>query len=173
MTRPYSAALPIAHVFLKLLIVLNWLVGAATIVLLIAMPNREWIISAFGLAAGPDADRVIMGMRAIAIIGLLMLPLYHLIFIRLLAMVGTVRAGDPFVIANASRLQQIAWAMIGLQLAGLVISIIVGAISTPAHPVNISAGLSTSGLLAILLAFVLARVFAEGARMRADLEGTV
>ena len=29
MTRPYSAALPIAYVVLRILIVLNWLVGAA------------------------------------------------------------------------------------------------------------------------------------------------
>jgi hypothetical protein len=46
-------------------------------------------------------------------------------------------------------------------------------ITTPAHPINISAGPSIAGLLAILLTFVLARVFAEGARMRDDLEGTV
>jgi len=34
-------------------------------------------------------------------------------------------------------------------------------------------GFSFAPWLAVLLLFVLARVFAEGARMRADLEGTV
>ena len=40
-------------------------------------------------------------------------------------------------------------------------------------PVDLDAGFSVSAWLAILLTFVLARVFAEGARMREDLEGTV
>ena len=35
------------------------------------------------------------------------------------------------------------------------------------------AGFSISGWLAVLLAFILARVFAEGALMREDLEGTI
>jgi hypothetical protein len=46
-------------------------------------------------------------------------------------------------------------------------------LSTPAHPVNLDAGFSINGWLAVLLTFVLARVFAEGALMREDLEGTV
>ena len=36
-----------------------------------------------------------------------------------------------------------------------------------------NAGLSVAGWLAVLLSFVLARVFAEGAQMRDELEGTV
>jgi len=95
-----------------------------------------------------------------------------IVLTRLLAIVGTVRAGDPFVAANAKRLQAIAWVLIALQGLGVVIAIIVKMISR-AHPINISAGPSIAGLLAILLMFVLARVFAEGARMRDDLEGTV
>ena len=34
MSRPYSAALPIAYVVLRILIVLNWLFGAAILALL-------------------------------------------------------------------------------------------------------------------------------------------
>jgi hypothetical protein len=41
MSRPgSSAALPIAHVVLRSLIVVNWLYGAAIFVLLAAMPTR-------------------------------------------------------------------------------------------------------------------------------------
>jgi hypothetical protein len=54
-----------------------------------------------------------------------------------------------------------------------VVAAIVRVISTPAHPVHIQAGFSINGWLAVLLTFLLARVFAEGARMREDLEGTV
>ena len=88
-------------------------------------------------------------------------------------MVGTVRAGDPFVAANAYRLRAIAWTLLGLQLLGLVIAAIVEVISTPQHPVDIDTAFSVNGWLAVLLAFILARVFAEGALMREDLEGTV
>jgi hypothetical protein len=92
---------------------------------------------------------------------------------RLLAMVATVRSGDPFVAANAFRLRAIAWTLLALQLLSLVIAAIAKAISTPAHPVEINAGFSINGWLAVLLTFVLALVFVEGALMREDLEGTV
>ena len=47
MSRPASssAALPIAYAVLRLLIVLNWLMAAAILVLLIAMPNEQWIMA--------------------------------------------------------------------------------------------------------------------------------
>jgi hypothetical protein len=173
MTRPYSAALPIAYVVLRLLIVLNWLVGAAILALLVVMPNEQWIMSAFKLTPSPEADRLIMGLRAIAVVGLATIPLNHLILKRLLAMAETVRAGDPFVRANAYRLQAIAWALLALQLLGLVIAAIAKAVSTPEHPLNLDAGFSINGWLAVLLTFVLARVFAEGTLMREDLDGTI
>jgi hypothetical protein len=173
MSRSYSAALPIASVVLRILIVLNWLVGAAILALLLVMPNEQWIMSAFKLTPSPEAERLILGLRAIATVGLATIPLNHIVLRRLLAIAGTVRAGDPFVAANASRLQAIAWALVALQLLSLVIAAIARAISTPAHPVNLDAGFSINGWLAVLLTFVLARVFAEGAAMREDLEGTV
>jgi hypothetical protein len=173
MTRAYSAALPIAYVVLRLLIILNWLVGAAILALLVVMPNEQWIMSAFKLSPSPEADRLIMGLRAVAILGLVTIPLNHMILKRLVAMVESVRSGDPFVAANAARLQVIAWALLVLQLLSLVIAAIGKAISTPEHPVNLDAGFSINGWLAVLLTFVLARVFAEGTVMREDLEGTV
>ena len=114
-----------------------------------------------------------MGLRAIAVLGLVTIPLNYLVLKRLLAIVETVRAGDPFVAANASRLQAIAWVLLALNLLSIVIGAIGKAISTPAHPVDLDAGFSINGWLAVLLTFLLARVFAEGAHMREDLEGTV
>jgi len=168
-----SPALPIAHVVLRILIAMNWLMGTAIFTLLVVTPNKQWIMSAFKLAPSPDADRVVMGLRAVAALGLVTIPLNYAVLKRLLAIVGTVRAGDPFVAANASRLQVIAWVMLALQLLSIVIGAIGKAISTPAHPVHLEAGFSVSGWLAVLLTFLLARVFAEGAHMREDLEGTV
>ena len=175
MSKPASssAALPIAYVVLRTLIVANWLSGVLILALLIAAPTRQWIMSSLDLSPSAEADRVVGGLRAIAMIGLVGVVLHYAILKRLLAIVETVRAGDPFVAANASRLQTIAWVLLTLQCLSLVIGAIVKAISTRAHPIDIDAGFSISGWLAVLLTFLLARVFAEGALMRDDLEGTV
>ena len=171
--EPSSAALPIAHVVLRILIVVNWLSAAAILVLLVLIPNEQWIMKAFKLSPSPEAERLIMGLRAIAVVGLASIPLHYVVLKRLLSIVQTVRAGDPFVAANAFRLQAIAWALLALQILSLVIGAIAESVSTPAHPLHLDAGFSISGWLAVLLTFLLARVFAEGALMREDLEGTV
>jgi hypothetical protein len=168
-----SAALPIAHVLLRILIVLNWLMGAAILALLVVMPNEQWIMSAFKLTPSPDASRLVMGLRVVAVLGLVAIPLNYVVLKRLLAIVDTVRAGDPFVAANAHRLQAIAWSLLALQLLSIVIGAIGEAVSSVAHPVDLDAGFSINGWLAVLLTFLLARVFAEGTLMRDDLEGTV
>ena len=168
-----SAALPIAHLVLRISIVLNWLWGAAILVLLVLMPNREWIISAFNLSDSLDTNRLVWGLRATAALGLIVIALNYVVLKRLVAIVDTVRAGNPFVAANAERLEAIARAMLVLQLLSITIGAIAKAISTPSHPVDLDAGFSIAGWLGVLLTFILARVFAEGARMRDDLEGTV
>ena len=168
-----SAALPIAYVVLRILIVVNWLMGAAILALLVVMPNEHWIMAAFKLSPSPDTDRLIMGLRAIAALGLAGIPLNYVVLKRLVAIVETVRAGDPFVAANAYRLQAIAWFLLGQQLLSVVIGFIAKSVSTPAHQLHLDAGISPGGWLAVILTFVLARVFAEGALMREDLEGTV
>ncbi len=170
----HSSALPVARITLRILIVCNWVSGAAILSLLIATITAErWTFTALGI--GPDSwiPSVIMGLRAIALLGVIAVPLNDAVLRRLLAITDTVRAGEPFVAANAVRLQAIAWALLALQLLSLAIGGIGKAISTPAHPLHLDAGFSTSGWLAVLLTFILARVFSEGARMRDDLDGTV
>ena len=87
-------------------------------------------------------------------------------------MLGTVRAGDPFVVANAARLRVIGWALLALQLldllfgAGLFWARAAGMEVIDWQP-------AVTGWLAVLTAFVLARVFAAGAAMRDDLAATI
>jgi hypothetical protein len=162
-----------AYAALRMLIIVNWLFGAAILVLLLVMPNEEWIMRSFKLSPSPETERLIMTMQAIAALGLAAVPLNYIVLNRLLAIVETVRAGDPFVAANASRLQTIAWVLLALQVLSMVIGALGDAISTPTRPLDLDAGFSISGWLAVLLTFLLARVFAEGSRMRDDLEGTV
>jgi len=172
-THASSPALPIAFLVLRILIVGNWLMGAAILALLAVSPNEQWIMAAFKLSPSPDTERLITGLRAVAVLGLAAIPLHYVVLKGLLAIVLTVRAGDPFVAANARRLQAIAWTLLAIQLLSLVIGAIGTTVSNPAHPLHLNAGFSISGWLAVILTFLLARVFAEGAHMREDLEGTV
>ena len=168
------SALPIAYVVLRILILLNWLGGAAILALLTAtIVAEQWTFTALGITPESGIPSVIMGLRAIAALGLVGILLNYAVLKRLVAIVETVKRGDPFVAANAYRLHAVAWVLLALQLLGLAIAAVGKAISTPANPVVLDAGFSINGWLAVLLTFVLARVFAEGTLMREDLEGTV
>ena len=169
-----STALPLAYVVLRILILLNWVWGACILGLLaFTFVNEAWTMKALGVTGYADAEKVMNGMRVIAALGVAAIALNFPVLRKLLAIVETVRAGDPFVAANAYRLQAIAWIMIALQLISLAIAAIAKYLSTAERPINLDAGFSVNGWLAVLLMFVLARVFAEGTLMRADLEGTV
>lgn len=169
-----SSALPAAYVFLRLLTVVNWCFCAAVLALLIfTFINEPWTMKALGVAGMSDANRVMWAMRGIAALGVAAGPVNYMILKRLLVMVETVRAGDPFVAANAYRLQAIAWLMVALQVISMTIAAIGRVITTAEHPFHLDAGFSVNSWLAIILTFVLARVFAEGTAMREDLEGTI
>jgi hypothetical protein len=170
----HSSALPVARATLRVLMVLNWLFGAAILTLLTAtIVAEQWTFTALGIPPSSYLRPMMTGLRMIAALGVVAIPLNHAVLRHLLAIVETVRTGDAFVATNAHRLQVIAWVLLTLQLLSIVIGGIGNAISTPAHPLHLDAGFSTSGWLAVILTFVLARVFAEGALMREDLEGTV
>lgn len=174
MSRSHGAALPIAYVVLRILIVLNWLYGAAILGLLaFTLVNEPWFMKAIDVPSGTNAQPIMAGLRAIAALGIFAVPLNHVILTRLRRMVETVGRGDPFVAANAYRLNAIAWALLALQVLSMIIGGIGKAISSREFPLHLDAGFSISGWLAVILTFVLARVFAEGTLMREDLEGTV
>jgi hypothetical protein len=173
MSRP-STALPIAYVVLRILIILNWLYAAVLIGLLtFSFANESFFMRALKLGSPAEDPALVIGVRAVAALGILTVPFNLAMLRRMLAMVDTVRAGDPFVAANAYRLNAIAWILLALQIISSIIWAIGKAVSTPAHPLHLDAGLSPAGWLAVVMTFVLARVFAEGTLMREDLEGTV
>lgn len=170
-----AGALTASRIALRILLVLNWVYGAAILAGLIgSFTAKTWVMTAVGVPPSPSTESLIAGMRVMAVLGLLVsFPLHFIILRRLLDVVESVGAGAPFVRPNAARLNIIAWALLGLQILSIVIGAIAKAVSTPAHPLRVNAGFSTSGWLAVLLLFVLARVFAAGAGMREELEGTV
>lgn len=173
MTRPGPTALAVSQFVLRLLINLNWIYGAIIFAILVGMLAAErWTMTALGVPPSVDSGPLILGMRFIAVLGLVGVPLNFIVVSRLLAIVNTVSAGDPFVAQNAARLLTISWAVLGQQLLQLFVGTIARIVWTPAHPLHISA-FSTGGWLTVVLLFVLAHVFAEGTRMRDDLSGTV
>ena len=174
MSKNPSTVLPIAYIVLRILIILNWLYGACLLALLtFSFVNEPFFMRALKLGSPTDNPPLVIGVRAIAALGILTVPINLAMLKRLVAMVETVRAGDPFVAANAYRLNAVAWLLFALQIVSLVIALIGKAVSTPGHQLHLDAGFSPGGWLAVILTFVLARVFAEGTLMREDLEGTV
>jgi hypothetical protein len=109
------------------------------------------------------------GLRAIVVVGVIGAAIVHTILRRLLAIVDTVRVGDPFILENARRLDAIAWSVLALEGLRLAVAAIAAAVWEPGR---IDA-FSFAPWLAVLLLFVLAGVFAHGAQMREDLDGTV
>ncbi|MBI4893171.1 MAG: DUF2975 domain-containing protein [Acidobacteria bacterium] len=174
MKSSYPDTLALSRTALRALTKLNLLMGVLILALLIASLIAEApVMSALGVRPGLATPMLFIGMRLIMVIGICAVPVVHFILTRLQLIVETVREGNAFVAANAARLASIAWAVLALELAHLVVAGIAAGVSSPAVPLRIGWNFSLTRWLAVLLLFVLSRVFDEGARMREDLEGTV
>jgi len=174
MPQPHSNALALSRRVLRVLIALNLLTGFLVLVLLIAsLVAESWVMGALGAPPTDSYGPVVIGMRLVMVIGLLAVPVTNVALTRLLAIVSTVSLGDPFVAENASRLQQIAWAVLGLEMLHLCVGIVQAGVSSAAASLDLDWNFSLTPWLAVLFLFVLARVFDHGTRMREELEGTV
>lgn len=174
MQTSHTAVLGPTRSVLRALIALNAAVGALIALLLLASLLAEsWVMAALGVRPGEGRAALVLGGRLVMVLGIAAVPLAHVVLARLREIVETVRLGDAFVPGNAARLRTIAWAVLGLELLHLCVAAVAAAASSPAQALDIRWAPSLTRWLAVLLLFVLAQVFAEGARMRDDLEGTV
>lgn len=174
MPKLYPDTLVLSRRVLRVLIKLNLLMGALIMALLIATLIAEGpVMRALGVPSVPSNLMLVIGMRLIMVLGICAVPVVNFVLTRLLMIVDTVSTGNPFVAANAARLQSIAWALLALELMHFVVGAIASSVSSAAVPLHIDWGFSLTRWLAVLLLFVLARVFEQGTRMREDLEGTV
>ena len=80
---------------------------------------------------------------------------------------------NPFIAANAARLRRVGWALVAAQLLAIPLHWTASGIAKAGSDFGDMGGISLGSLLAILLAFVLAAVFEQGAAMHDELEGTV
>lgn len=174
MSQPYPDALALSRKVLRALIILNLVMGFLILALLIASLVAEGpVMRGLGVRPTAGSGTLIIGGRLIMVIGICAVPLANIVLTRLKAIVDTVGLGNPFVAENAARLQTIAWGVLALELLHLVVGAVAHISSSEAQPLDIGWNLSVTPWLAVLLCFVLARVFEQGTRMREDLEGTV
>src|SRR5688572_27786375 len=174
MSLPYESALRVSRRVLRALVVVNVVYGLAILALLVgSFVAEDFVMGALGVEPAADREVMVRGMRLVAMVGILAVPLAQVILNRLLSIVETVRAGDPFIIENARRLQTIAITLLGMQLLHVVIGFIAARTRSEVQQLDIDWSFSITPWIAVLLLFVLSRVFEHGARMRADLEGTV
>ena len=119
-----------------------------------------------------DPRSVAVGLRLMLLLGIAMSVAIDRLFVPLTQMIDSALAGDPFVSANARRLQAIGWALLILQLLDIPAVFIAKQFPALANGTPDSI-FSPGGWIAVLMVFVLSRVFAAGSAMRDDLEGTV
>ncbi len=163
-----STALGLSRLVLKLGVVLNL---AALAILAAAFFGtflfEDQVVDYFQRRAF-DSAILMPALRVWMVLALPYVAAVHIMLVRLIAMVETVRLGDPFVAENAVRLKTIAWCLLATQLLHLLFGVMVRiAASANAH---MEWKFNSTGWIAVLLLFVLARVFEEGTRIRDDLE---
>jgi hypothetical protein len=161
-------------VVLRILLVLNIAFAIAFLIATAASVPLHDMLAARITAKYPaiDVERVITGIRALLLLGVAAAVPAHVIFSRLIAVIGTVLAGETFASPNARRVRQIGWGLLAIQLLDVPLLLIIPNFAGMGVRVD-GSSISIGGWLSVLVAFVLARVFAEGAALREDLEGTV
>ena len=167
--------LSVAQWVLRSLVILNIVVGLLLLAVLgwSFVEEQRFAAAALSQFPGTDIDQLLAGTRIVLAIVFPVMILAHLLFRALLQMLQTVEAGDPFVAVNARRLRRVAWCLLGIQLCDIAFGI-AGAMMDAAAGERISGwSPGITGWIAVLLAFVLARVFREGTRLRDEAELTI
>lgn len=173
MSDNYIRALGASRTLLKIWRVVNLLSAAAFVLaVIVSFLFEPAFRDYFERRAELDPDVVLPILRLWVVSALPVFAAVHIMVSRLLEMIETVRAGDPFLPGNAVRIRTIAWCLLAVQLFDLICGIFIGILTRAGADLG-DWDPSLSGWVAVLLLFVLARVFEEGARIRADLEAVV
>ena len=133
------------------------------------------IVAEIAAAGAPAFAYWLLVASLIVVFGLLALA--NRFFKELTGITDSVRAGDPFRIENADRLTRMGWISVAvhgvtLLLMGLA-EWFAPYLEKAGHQSDFGFDLDLEGVLLTLILFILARVFRQGAMMRAELEGTV
>jgi hypothetical protein len=135
-----------------------------------------WIPDGVMLEGNPDLSNLPLGLVVLILLTIMLsIGLLYDFVARLAQVIDTVAKGDPFIMANALRLTRMAWLALGVQAVSIVTGVLAGWAerSMPEGTIQFESDVSLTGIVLVLVLFILARVFREGARMREELEGTV
>ena len=173
MSQGYATLLGVSRLLVWLFRLLNLATGALLVVMFVGSFVFEPVFRDFFTKVPPriDPGYLMPTLRLWMVLVLPMIAAVHIMFSRLLAMIETVRTGDPFVPENAVRMKTIAWCLLAVQLLGLLFGVMAAIMNAAGSTIDWE--FSMDGWLPVLLLFVLARVFEEGTRIRADLEAMI
>jgi hypothetical protein len=126
--------------------------------------------------AGAPAYAYWLMIGAMALVFVLLLVAVRF-FKELSGIINSVGEGDPFRIENADRLTRMGWLSLGAHGLAFVLAGLahwsVSYLEKAGHHADFGFDVEITGVLMTLILFILARVFRQGATMRAELEGTV
>jgi hypothetical protein len=161
---------------LWVLLVLNWVfvaAFAAVMLFLLSPAGHDMAVAAITQTyTVPQAEALVGGTIWLMVIAIAAGFAAHVLFRRMLAIIGTAIAGDPFTIVNARRLRVVGWALLAIQLLDLLFATLSIRVQTVTGE-DLGWSPSVGGWIAVLMVFVLARVFEQGSRMRDELAMTV
>lgn len=168
--------LPTTRLLLVGLNYANWLIGGLILSLLLftAWPSVSAGVQAHLAQSfpGTDTGQMMVYMRLMMALVAPMIVAAHVALTRIVAMIDSVALGEAFAAINAVRLRQIGWAVLAAQIIDLAYGYI-GPWLTRSTGEYFGWSFSLTGWLAVLLLFILARVFEEGAAMRTELSEVV
>ena len=165
--------------FLKIVVDVVYLAMALAAALLLAAGLGSLVIQPFTGAMPRDELDALrsVGLEPHGALALALLALsayvtgLAVVFNRLRRVFATLTLGDPFHPDNVTRLRVIGLALIGLEAMGYLLHMAL-AFAFPGR-VSATVTLNLTAWFAILVVFVLAEVFREGARLRQDAELTI
>jgi hypothetical protein len=163
-----------SRLFVRIAIIVNRLFffGVLAMLIVSVILSTRFVPLLIPNTSAADLPSALTGLRLLMLVGLAMAVATEIALRALAQIIESTAAGDPFIAANARRLRTIGWALLGLQLLALPCALLdkfCPALGSAAPDATFSPG----GWLAVLMVFVLSRVFAAGSTMRDDLEGTV
>ncbi|WP_158787292.1 DUF2975 domain-containing protein [Granulicella sp. L46] len=163
-----------SRLFVRIALIVNraFFFGVIAMLVVSIILSTRFVPLLIPTTSAADLPSALTGLRLLMLVGLAMAVATEIVLRTLAQIITSAGAGDPFIAANARRLQTIGWALLGLQLLAIPCALLdkfCPALGSAAPGASFSPG----GWLAVLMVFVLSRVFAAGSTMRDELEGTV
>ena len=159
---------PLLLVGKVLTIFMQVVMGIAGFAILIAVPALLFFggdIAAEAASEFPDAAETFpsFALYGVLLVAFAVIAAVFVFFHKLRQMIDTVGAGDPFAPENATRLNHMAWLLLGVQILmvpamGLALVIAKWADEVENADFTVDAGLDLTGILMVVVLFILALI---------------